>query len=149
MTHRRMAAGLTAAAMLAGMAALAASQAAPPAVKRVQVTGELVDTWCSVTAIMFASGTAHHQCAVWCAVGGIPVSIKDKTGAYYMILRVEGDGDTVANPRLVKIQSHEVEVDGDLIERDGVRYLLVSKVIGDKGVVALTHGENGIVPFGN
>ena len=43
--------------------------------KRVTVTGEIVDTWCYVTEIMYGLGTAHHQCAVWCAIGGIPVSV--------------------------------------------------------------------------
>ena len=116
---------------------------------RVHVAGQLVDTWCSVTGIMFAAGTAHHQCAVWCAVGGIPVSIKDKDGNYYMVLRIEDDDVSAANPRLVKIQSHEVSVDGDLVERDGVKYLFVTKVADDKGIVDLTHDQYGIVPFGN
>lgn len=117
--------------------------------KLVHVTGEVADTWCSVTGIMFAAGTAHHQCAVWCAVGGIPVSIKDKDGNYYMVLRIEEDERNVANPRIVKIQSHEVTVDGELVERDGVKYLFVTKVADDKGIVDLTHGDYGIVPFGN
>lgn len=125
------------------------TQAASAEPVRVHVTGQLVDTWCSVTGIMFAAGTAHHQCAVWCAVGGIPVSIKDKDGKYYMVLRIEDDDVSAANPRLVKIQSHEVSVDGDLVERDGVKYLFVSKVADDKGIVDLTHDEYGIVPFGN
>lgn len=117
--------------------------------KPVHITGQIVDTWCSVSAIMFAAGTAHHQCAVWCAVGGIPVSIKDHDGNYYMVLRIEDDDQSVANPRIVKIQSHEVTVDGSLVERDGVKYLFVTKVADDKGVVELTHEENGVVPFGN
>ncbi len=50
--------------------------------------GELIDTWCSITGIMFAYGTAHHQCAVWCAVGGIPVSIKDKDDNTYLVLKI-------------------------------------------------------------
>ncbi len=116
---------------------------------RVQVKGELVDTWCSVTGIMFAQGTAHHQCAVWCAAGGIPVSIRTKDGAYYMVLRIEEQDSNAANPRYVKIQSHEVNVDGELIERDGVKYLFVTKVLDDQGVVNMTHAENGIQPFGN
>ena len=116
---------------------------------RVQVKGEIIDTWCTVTGIMFALGTAHHQCAVWCAVGGIPVSIRTKEGAYYMVLRVEEADANVADPKFVKIQSHEVTVDGELVERDGVKYLFVSKVLDDQGVVNLTHEENGITPFGN
>lgn len=54
----------------------------------------------------------------------------------------------MANPRLVTIAAHQVTVDGDLWQRDGVSYLLVDKVADDKGVVNLTHGEYGIVPFG-
>ena len=50
------------------------------AAKRVSITGEIVDTWCYVTEIMYGLGTAHHQCAVWCAVGGIPVSVLGEDG---------------------------------------------------------------------
>ena len=116
--------------------------------ERVQVTGEVVDSWCSISGIMYAYGSAHHQCAVWCAVGGIPVSIKTKDDAFYMILRVGEDDRNVADPRIVKIQTHEVSVDGELIARDGVNYLLVDEVADDKGIVNLTHDEYGIVPFG-
>ncbi len=126
----------------------AAGASAQTAAKRVQIKGELVDTWCSVTGIMFAAGSAHHQCAVWCAAGGIPVSIKTADGAYYMVLRVADDDNSVADKPFVKIQSHEVNVDGELIERDGVKYLFVSKVLDDAGVVDLTHEQNGISPFG-
>lgn len=117
--------------------------------QRVQVTGEIVDSWCSITGIMFAAGTAHHQCAVWCAVGGIPVSIKTADGAYYVVLRLEDDHTSVASPTIVTIQTHQVTVDGELHERDGVKYLFVSKVADDKGIVNLTHDDYGVVPFGN
>lgn len=126
----------------------AAAVAAEPG-QRVRVSGELVDTWCNVSGLMFGLGTAHHQCAVWCTLGGIPVSIRDKTGNFYLILRIEEDEQSVSNPRIAKIQSHEVEVDGELIERDGVKYLFVTKVADDKGVINLTHAEHGIQPFGN
>ena len=113
----------------------------------VRVAGEVIDTWCYVTEIMFAEGTAHHQCAVWCAVGGIPVSIKGDDGQVYMVLRIE-DEDPVDNPRVIDIQSHRVTVDGDLYQRDGVNYLIVTQVAEDGGVVNLTHEEYGIMPFG-
>ena len=118
------------------------------AAQRVQVTGEIIDTWCSVTGILFAYGTAHHQCAVWCAVGGIPVSIKAADDQTYMVLRIGDDTTSVANPKIVTIQSHQVTVDGELIERDGVKYLLVDQVADDTGIVNLTHEDYGIVPFG-
>lgn len=135
-------------------AALALLHAAGPASAvtsapaRVTVTGEIIDTWCYVTEIMFAEGTAHHKCAVWCAVGGIPVSILGEDGNVYMVLRIEGDDTSVANPKLVTIQTHKVTVDGDLYERDGVKYLIVNQVADDQGIVNLTHEEYGIQPFG-
>lgn len=122
---------------------------AAPAGKRVTVTGEIIDTWCSVTGIMFGKGTAHHQCAVWCAIGGIPVSLRDKDGNVYMILRLEEQEDNAANPRIARFQSHEATVDGELVARDGVNYLFVTRIADDKGVVNLTHDEYGIEPFGN
>ena len=128
--------------------AQAPARAAGDAGARVQVKGELVDTWCSVTGIMFAAGTAHHQCAVWCAVGGIPISIKTADGSYYMVLRIADDDHSVARKPFVKIQTHEVSVDGELIERDGVKYLFVSEVLDDAGIVDLTHEQNPISPFG-
>lgn len=127
----------------AGLAAPASAMEA----KRVTVSGELVDTWCYVSEIMYSVGTAHHQCAVWCAVGGIPVSIKDDAGDIYVVLRIE-DEDPVGSKRMVRIQSHQVTVNGDLYERDGVRYLVVTEVADDQGVVNLTHDEYGIQPFG-
>ena len=139
---------------MALVAALAAALAAAPgagagtAAKRVTVTGELIDTWCYITEIMYAEGTAHHQCAVWCAVGGIPVSILGDDGNVYMVLKVEGDDRTVANPRIINIQTHRVTVDGDLYQRDGVRYLVVTEVADDQGIVKLTHEDYGIQPFG-
>jgi hypothetical protein len=125
-----------------------ATTPAESASKRITVTGEIVDTWCYVTEIMFAVGTAHHQCAIWCAVGGIPVSVLGEDGSVYVVLKVEDDTTSVANPRILAIQSHKVTVDGDLYERDGVKYLIVTQVADDKGVVNMTHEEYGIQPFG-
>ncbi len=127
---------------------LATALSGPAAAKRVTITGELIDTWCDITEIMYGSGTAHHQCAVWCAVGGIPVSVRGDDGKVYMVLKVEDDDRNVANPRIINIQTHQVTVDGDLYERDGVRYLVVTEVADDQGIVNLTHQEYGIQPFG-
>ena len=124
------------------------SPSAHAAAKRVTVTGEIVDTWCYVTEIMYGLGTAHHQCAIWCAVGGIPVSVKDDKGDVYVVLKVEGDDTSVANQRIINIQTHRVTVNGDLYERDGVKYLIVTQVANDKGIINLTHEEYGIQPFG-
>jgi hypothetical protein len=117
--------------------------------RRVTITGEVSDTWCSISGLMFAKGTAHHQCAIWCALGGIPVSIRDASGALYLILKIGDDEDSAANPRVARMATHEVVVDGELLERDGVKYLLVDRIADDKGVILMTHDEHGIQPFGN
>lgn len=128
---------------------LAASPATAQDGRRVSITGEISDTWCTISGLMFAKGTAHHQCAVWCALGGIPVSIRDAQGDLYLILKIGDDEDSVANPRIARMATHEVIVDGELLERDGVKYLLVDKIADDKGIITMTHDEYGIQPFGN
>ncbi len=137
-------------AITAGAAVMwsAGALAAKSESKRVSVTGEIIDTWCNVTMIMFAEGSGHFQCAVWCAAGGIPVSIKDEDENVYVVLRIEGEDTNVAAPSILRIQAHQVTVEGDLIERDGVKYLLVTQVADDKGIVNLSHEDVGIQPFG-
>ncbi len=122
------------------------AQAAAP--QRVEVTGEVIDSWCYITEIMYPEGTAHHQCALWCAAGGIPVGILGDDGEVYLVLKMGGDTTSVANPTVLDIQSHRVRVDGDLYLRDGMKYLLVDRIITDEGIVNQTHEEYGIQPFG-
>ncbi len=133
--------------LAAGLAALALpAVAATP--ERVKVTGEVIDSWCYITEIMFPEGSAHHQCAIWCAAGGIPVGILGADGQIYMVLKVDQDSTNVANPAILKIQSHQVTVDGDLYVRDGINYLVVNQVVADAGIVKVNHEEWGIQPFG-
>ena len=137
-------------ATLAGVAMAAPASAATGATgQRVSITGEVIDSWCYITEIMYAEGTAHHQCALWCAAGGIPVGILGDDGQVYMVLKLEGDATSVANPAILKIQTHRVTVDGDVYDRDGIRYLVVNEVVDDSGIVKQTHEEYGIQPFGN
>jgi hypothetical protein len=65
-----------------------------------------------------------------------------------VILKVEDDDKSVANPGIVRIQTHMVTAEGDLYERDGVRHLIVTQVADDQGIVNLTDDEYGIQPFG-
>jgi hypothetical protein len=130
--------------LLAGIA-LPASAAMP---ERVKITGEVIDSWCYITEIMFAEGTTHHQCALWCAVGGIPVGVLSDDGEVYMVLKNGEDATNVANPAILKIQTHRVSVEGDLFERDGIKYLLIDQVVMDEGIVTVNHDDYGIQPFG-
>ena len=118
------------------------------AAQRVEVTGEVIDSWCYLTEIMYPEGTAHHQCALWCAAGGIPVGILADDGTVYIVLKLADDATSVANPAVMEIQSHRVRIEGDLYPRDGINYLVINRVLGDEGVVKLTHDDYGIQPFG-
>ncbi len=122
--------------------------AAPAAGKRITVTGEVIDSWCQITGIMYALGTAHHQCALWCAAGGIPVGIRADDGKIYVVLKLENDTTSVAGPGLMRIQTHRVTAEGDFYRRDGLNYLVVNRVVEDEGIVNLTHDEYDIQPFG-
>ncbi len=123
-----------------------AAQAAAPT--RVTVTGEVIDSWCYITEIMYGEGTAHYQCALWCAAGGIPVGILGDDAQVYIVLKMEDDATSVANPAILRIQSNRVRVEGDLFERDGMKYLVVNRVVSDQGIVNRTHEEYGVQPFG-
>lgn len=119
--------------------------------KQVTLTGEMIDTWCYVSQIMGSSevvtGTAHHVCAVWCAAGGIPVGLLDKTdGKVYMVLSFEGDDTSVANEKVLNLQSRELTVKGTTFELDGLSYLNIDEVVEDNGIVNLTHERFGIIP---
>ncbi len=137
-------------AVFLGAAILAAAfgTASAQAAQRVEVTGEVIDSWCYLTEIMYPEGTAHHQCALWCAAGGIPVGILADDGTVYIVLKFEDDATSVANPTVMEIQSHRVRIEGDLYPRDGINYLVVNRILGDEGVVKLTHDDYGIQPFG-
>lgn len=129
-------------------AALAVSFGSSALAKSTTVTGEVIDSWCYLTEIMYPLGTAHHQCAVWCAAGGIPVGILGEDGEVYIVLKVGDDSRSVANPTILDMQTHKVTVEGEVFERDGLKYLTVERIVGDEGIVNLTHEDYGIQPFG-
>ncbi len=133
---------------LAALFALGAGPALAAKGKQIRVTGEIIDSWCYLSEIMYPLGTAHHQCALWCAVGGIPVGILDDDGVVHVLLQLPGESANVEPAGLLRIQSHRVTFEGRGIARDGVNYLLVDKLVEDEGIVNQTHQEYGIQPFG-
>ena len=123
---------------------------APGAGERVQVTGEVIDTWCYFSGVMGApesvTGTAHHTCALWCAAGGIPVGLLADDGTVYMVMKWEGNDAVADGTTLLSVQSHKLTADGILHERDGINYLIVAEVVDDEGIVNLSHEDFGAVP---
>lgn len=146
MQLRRWAAALLVA--VVGYAAVTVSQASATESKRVTVTGEIIDSWCYLSEIMWALGSAHHRCAIWCARGGVPVAILGEDEEVYVLLLVEDDPGVIGNEAVFRIQTNEVVVEGDLYERDSVKYLAVNKIVEDHGIVNYSHEEFDIQPGG-
>ncbi len=130
--------------------ALAALPALAAQGERVQVTGEMIDTWCYFSGVMGGPdavvGTAHHTCALWCAAGGIPVGLLADDGTVYMVIKWQGSADVADGETLLRVQSHRLTADGMHYQRDGIHYLVVEKVVADEGVVNLSHEDYGVTP---
>jgi len=138
------AAALALAVFLAAPAPAQAGQA-----RRVTVTGEIIDPWCYLSEIMWATGSAHHQCAIWCARGGIPVGILGDDEQVYIVLQIDSDPDVIGHHGILRMQSNEVVVEGDLYVRDNINYLAIDTIIDDHGIVNYSHDEFEIQPFGD
>lgn len=118
--------------------------------ERIQIRGELIDTWCYFSGVMGGPdavvGTAHHTCALWCAAGGIPVGVLGEDGIVYMVLKIEGDDTSAGGDTLLRLASHEITADGIHYERDGLNYIVIEEVVTDHGITNLTHEDYGPVP---
>jgi hypothetical protein len=134
--------------LAAGLGAVQPAAAAQPAeAKRVTVTGEIIDSWCYLSEIMYALGSAHHQCAVWCARGGVPVGILGEDEQVYVVLKMQDDAAVLENPGIMRVQTNKVTVEGNLYERDSVKYIAIDKIVTNEGIVNHTHEEFDIQPF--
>ncbi len=138
----------TLAASIVAASSVSAFAATEP--KRVQVTGEIMDTWCYYSGVMGGRdavvGSSHHTCAVWCAAGGIPVGLLTDEGEVFLVLEVEGKGIADGNETILDIQSDRITADAMLYERDGFKYLVVEKVVSNEGITNLTHDDFGVIP---
>ncbi len=137
--------------LAAALACLAASPAlASEEGNRIQVTGELIDTWCYYSGVMGGPdavvGSAHHTCALWCSAGGIPVGLLGDDGTTYMVLKIDQDDNLAGGDTALRLASHTIEADGMHYERDGINYLVVDQVISDLDITNLNHEDYGPVP---
>lgn len=117
---------------------------------RVQVKGEIIDTWCYYSGVMGGPdavvGSAHHTCALWCSAGGIPVGVLAEDGTVYMVLKMAGDTNANGGDTILSLAAHTVEVDGMLYERDGLNYLVVADVVAYLDIQNRTHEDYGNIP---
>lgn len=131
-------------------ATLPLAATAAPEGTRIQVTGELIDTWCYYSGVMGGPdavvGTAHRTCALWCSAGGIPVGLLTEDGTVYMVLKLEQDDQSAGGDTALRLASNTIEADGMFYERDGINYLVVDRVVNDLGITNLNHEDYGPVP---
>lgn len=117
---------------------------------RVQVRGEIIDTWCYYSGVMggpdAVQGSAHHTCALWCSAGGIPVGLLAEDGTVYMVLKFGDDTENAGGDTALHLAAHTVEADGMLHQRDGINYLLVAEVTSDADIQNRSHEDYGVVP---
>lgn len=117
--------------------------------ERITVTGEFVDTWCYYSGVMGGPdavvGSAHHTCALWCSASGIPVGLLTEDGTLYTVLTIEGANATGSDTALT-LASHTVTADGMMYDRDGIKYIVVEKIVEDMGITNLNHEDYGVVP---
>jgi hypothetical protein len=117
---------------------------------RIQVSGEIIDTWCYYSGVMggpdAVTGSAHHTCALWCSAGGIPVGLLAEDGTVYTVLKIAGDANNAGGDTALSLASHSVTADGMHYERDGINYLIVERVVEDRGITNLNHEDYGPVP---
>lgn len=128
----------------------AASPVAAATPERVEVRGEIIDTWCYFSGVMGGPeavvGSSHHVCAMWCAAGGIPVGLLTEEGEVYMILKLAGEEKVTGGDTVLDLQSDVIRADGLLYERDGIKYLVVESVLANEGILKRTHEEYGAIP---
>ncbi len=136
-------------AVLLSLAGLMPAQA-QDAGERIQVTGEIIDTWCYFSGVMggpdAVQGSAHHTCAMWCSAGGIPVGLLAEDGTVYMVLQIEDSTDSASGDTQLRLASHTVTADGMLYRRDGLNYLVVADVVADLDIQNENHLDFGVVP---
>ena len=137
------------------MASLAAITLGQPAFsaqdgERITIKGEFIDTWCYFSGVMGGPdavvGSAHHTCAMWCSAGGIPVGLLGEDGQVYMVLKIENDDTSNGGDTQLSLASDTVTADGIVYHRDGLNYLVVSKIVNNEGITRLTHEDYGVVP---
>ena len=67
----------------------------------------------------------------------------------YIVLMVENDPDVIGHHGILRMQTNQIVVEGDLYERNGIKYLAIDSIIDDHGIVNFSHEEFDIQPFGD
>ncbi len=110
--------------VLAHESAHHAVAATPPAAQEQLLTGEVVDTSCYLSHGAEGLGRGHASCAKKCIESGLPVAIRTGNQLYLATMA----DHTPANKLLAKFAGQQVTVHGTILEQDGQRLVVISKV---------------------
>lgn len=88
------------------------------------LTGEVVDVLCYLSHGKDGLGKGHASCAKKCISGGLPVALKVGDQLYLAAMA----DHTPANQPLVARAGEQVTVRGKLIEQDGQRLIVISRI---------------------
>ena len=101
------------------------------------MTGEIIDTWCYFSGGMggpdAVTGFAHQTCALWCSARGIPVGLLAEDGTVHVVPKIAEDSNNAGCDTALSLAAHKVTAGGVHYQRNGIDYILVSKVVEDLG----------------
>ena len=88
------------------------------------LTGEVIDVMCYLGHGSEGMGKAHAGCGKKCIESGLPVAIKSGDQLYLAAMA----DHSPANKALADLAGEQVTVRGSVLEKDGQRVILISKV---------------------
>ena len=97
---------------------------AAKAPKSMTIKGELVDMGCYVSH--GAMGEKHKDCATKCVAGGMPMGLLTADNKLYLLTLNHDNGDPYNQAK--EMMSAQVEVTGDVSERNGQRVIDVTGI---------------------
>jgi hypothetical protein len=110
-------------ALLAG-AVFVASIAAPLRAAEVTLKGEVVDVACATKKGAGGKGAEHASCAMACAKKGLATGIMTADAIY----TITGDYAANNNAKLLDFVAKNVEVTGDVTEKDGQKTITIKSI---------------------
>ena len=109
---------------IAAGAAFLAAISAPIFASDMTVRGEVVDVACSTSKGASGKGDDHAACAMSCAKRGQPVGILTADAIYV----ITGDWAANKNAKLLDFVAKQVEVTGEVSEKDGQKMMSVKSL---------------------
>jgi hypothetical protein len=109
---------------IAAGAAIAVTMSVSAFAADITVKGEVVDVACATKKGDGGKGDAHASCAMACAKKGMPVGILTSDAIY----EVTGEWAANSNAKLLDFVAKQVEVTGEVTEKDGKKLLAVKSI---------------------